>query len=48
MFDSLFNRTLKRGVETGHFVQPKGMCTAFLIIITLLTAHWSGNLPLRK
>ncbi|KUI61257.1 Histone H1 [Cytospora mali] len=24
MFDSLFNRALKKGVETGHFVQPKG------------------------
>jgi len=27
MFDSLFNKALKTGVEKGLFEQPKGMCT---------------------
>jgi hypothetical protein len=26
MFDSLFNRALRAGVEKGVFAQPKGMC----------------------
>jgi histone H1/5 len=26
MFDSLFNRALKSGVEKGVFAQPKGTC----------------------
>jgi histone H1/5 len=27
MFDSLFNRALKAGVEKNIFAQPKGMCS---------------------
>lgn len=30
MFDSLFNRALKAGVEKGVFAQPKGMCLEFI------------------
>lgn len=36
MFDSLFNRALKKGVETGHFVQPKG---TFFAISSVFTHH---------
>jgi len=39
MFDSLFNRALKAGVEKGVFAQPKGTCLCFLLSRLDLTFH---------
>jgi hypothetical protein len=46
MFDSLFNKALKAGVDKGVFEQPKGMHLAVsdLALILLLTFHR----PLRR
>lgn len=31
MFDSLFNKAIRTGVEKGVFAQPKGMCCASIL-----------------
>jgi hypothetical protein len=32
MFDSLFNKALKSGVEKGEFSQPKGELSYFIVL----------------
>jgi hypothetical protein len=33
MFDSLFNKALKAGVEKGEFAQPKGKLSYFVVLV---------------
>jgi histone H1/5 len=35
MFDSLFNKALKSGVEKGEFAQPKGMFILYFLIANI-------------
>ncbi len=37
MFDSLFNKALKAGVDKGVFEQPKGMLAPFALLLFMLT-----------
>jgi len=50
MFDSLFNRALKAGVEKGVFAQPKGMrlTPAFLCMHSNAMTGASGGTKLAK